>query len=295
MQESTAHRAAVWLVSLVLATSSLAADPVYRIKEWKDVSDQRLSSMGARIRQADQERWRYAESRHFIGFAYNLRDLETLLRQAEYAYDEVNSYLGIASGTGKTRLFLVQNDKLWDSLMRGAGLRPDGLAFQYQDEIYLKADEAQAARPDRVAHEIVHARLRSAYGSNIPLWIDEGLANFLGWNIAEAYARLQARDLSRHLAAADATLVVGLNELASRDVYPDDSAAAQAYYRQVEEVVRAVQEQIHDDRMKAFVDAACRSKTGLREMLKSEFGFSDENLDRLEQTVRDRSTKDRSL
>ena len=295
MQESTANRAAGWLVSLVLATSSLAADPVYRIKEWKDVSDQRLSSMGARIQKADQERWQYAESLHFIGFAYNLRDLETLLRQAEYAYGEVNRYLGIPGGTGKTRLFLVQNDKLWDSLMRGAGLRPDGLAFQYQDEIFLKADEVQAARPDRVAHEIVHARLRSAYGPEIPLWIDEGLANFLGWNIAEAYARLQAKDLSRNLVAVDPGLVVGLNELASRNVYPDDPAAAQAYYRQVEEVVRAVNEQIHDDRMNDFVAAACRSKTGLREMLKSEFGYSDENLDKLEMTVRERSATDRSL
>ena len=280
---------------LVLATQLFAADPVFRVKTWKEVSDQRLSSLGTRIRQADQERWRYAESLHFIGFAYNLRDLEMLLRQAEYAYAEVNRYLGITSGTGKTRIGLVQNDKLWDSLMRGEGLRPDGLAFQYQDEIYLKADEVQAARPDRVAHEIVHVRLRSAYPGGIPLWIDEGMANFLGWNIAEAYGRLQAKDLSRHLVAVDPGLVVGLNELASRNVYPDDPAAAQAYYRQTEELVRAVHEQLRDDRMKEFVAAACRSNVSLREMLKLEFGYSDENLDRLEKTVRERSTMDRSL
>jgi hypothetical protein len=295
MQETSLHAAWAVMFSFAITAPVFAAEPVYYVKSWQDVSDDQLSAPGKQILKADRERWLVAESQHFVGYAYSRRDLDALIRQSEFAYDEINKFLGLPSSPPKTQVFQVQNEKLWNNLLRGAGFRPDGLAFHYENEIFLKADAAQGARPDRVPHEIVHARLHRAYGADVPLWLDEGLANVLGWRVAVAYARGQAKALTRNHEAMDPARVMNLSDLSAIKAYPDDPVTAGVYYREVEEVIAAVADKLGDERMLEFIRAVCQDKSGIRETLKSGFGYSDENLERLEDLVRERTISERSL
>jgi hypothetical protein len=279
--------------ALALFASLAIAEPVYRVRQLDELSDKRLSVLGQQVLKADAERWHYGESMHFIGYACSNLDLDQLMRQAEFAHGEIGAYLNLKPATEKLHIFLLENDRLWSASMKKLGMRPDGLACQIDRELYLKYDYDQNRRPDRVAHEVIHARLRAAYGKEIPLWLDEGLASYYGWRISRQYARRRGAALTRVVPAVPERKLMLMDPLTGLRTYPPDPESAQAFYRQSEELFIAVHEKIGDGDVPRLVNALCGASRGFTPVMQTVFGFSAENLAVLERTVRERSMQER--
>jgi hypothetical protein len=279
---------------MAAASTMASAEPLYRLRLLEELSDHNLSVLGQEVLKADADRWHYAESQHFIGYACSNMDMDTLMRQAEFAYREIGQILKFEETMPKMHIFLLENTKIWNASMKKVGIRPDGLACQVERELYLKYDYDQNQRPDRVPHEVVHARMREVHGKAIPLWFDEGLASYYGWRVAVQYARRSGTALTRTLPSCSDSKVLRLDRLAAVREYPDEGESARTFYRQSEELVSAICEKIGDDRMPDLARALCAERQEMRSVLKSRFGFSDENLQVLERTVKERTTTERT-
>lgn len=235
-------RAPVW------ALDATAERDSYRIVTWSSLSDRNFSPLVQQVYDAEGRRWRHAESTRLIAHAASVGELANMVEEAHYAWREVGRQLSLPEPTRRARLVYIYETATWDKLGEQSGIRPDGLALQSGRDILLKVDRSQSNRLDRIAHELVHFRLREAYGNRLPLWLEEGLATLMGMNVARRFNSAQGRDLAGSWPALPAAALLESDELLKRDFYPSSPAAAQAYGRQAAEVVRMLQERIGPER-----------------------------------------------
>ena len=171
-----------------------------------------------------------------------------MMEEAQYASQAVGSRLGLPNPTNRARLVYVYESSTWDNLGRRSGIRPDGLALQSGRDILLKVDASQSERRDRIAHEIVHFRLREAYDDRLPLWLEEGLATVMGIDVTRDYHNTQGTRLAGAWPAVPSEALLSPGDLLGRSEYPPSPGAAQAYGRQAAELVILLRERIGPDR-----------------------------------------------
>jgi hypothetical protein len=280
-------------VAFLAETWARPAESVYQLRQWPEISDRRLSGVGRMIRHADRHEWLYGESAHFIGYATSLKELDALLAEAEFARAAAVRFLGLEPPTIQAHLFLISNDETWKKLIRDRGPEKEALAMHYRNEIYLRAGPSTNGRPDRVSHEIVHLLLRQACRDGLPLWLDEGLACFVGWHVAKEYGSTRNVVLSRHLPALSSSQVLPVEKLTSLREYPQDGDALPAYYRQVEELVVVLGQAIGNEQLGVFARAVCARSGAWRKVLMNQYGMGDVELDKLASAYRARCGESR--
>lgn len=290
-------------VLALLATALLAgAAPLgaraaaYQVLEPDQRPLDRLSELGRQVYEADRDHWNCAARGSFIGYGRRLADVDELLQEAEFAAREAGRRLRLpdAPADATLQIFLVRDDKTWQRLAREQGFRPDSLAVQVRDEMFLRDDPALKVRVDRVSHEIIHYRLRQAFGGRIPLWADEGLAGYFGVKIAGAYRTARGRRLTGEVPALPADDLLSLDQLSSLPRLPASEAQARAYYRQAEEFFAELGWQFDDDRIAPFVHRLGDGENW-RKVLEGGYGMTPDRLAELERAVRQRATTARSL
>lgn len=235
-------RAPLWAVDVTTERDS------YRIVTWSSLSDRNLSPLVRQVYDAEGRRWRHAESTRVIAHAASVGELADMVEEAHYAWREVGLQLSLPEPKGRARLVYIYETATWEKLGAQSGIRPDGLALQSGRDILLKLDGSQTNRLDRIAHEVVHFRLREAYGEHLPLWLEEGLATLMGMNVARRFNSAQGRDLAGTWPALPVEALLEPDQLLTMDHYPSSPGAAQAYGRQAAEVVQLLQERIGSDR-----------------------------------------------
>jgi hypothetical protein len=225
-------------------------------------------------------------SAHFYALAPTIRSLSAAIEEAEFAWTWLDKWLEPAPVSNhRSLLAIVDDPKLWQSLVDRHGLRHDSLAMQIQQELYLKDDEGQAARPDRIAHEVVHLRLTSSGESPLPLWLEEGFANYAGWRCAVAINHARGITLYRNLPALDESRILPLSSLMALTAYPADPEDAKVFYRQSEEWVAALVEVRGPEVMRTLVEKARSFKIDQPDGLREALAMEKPELESLEQEV----------
>lgn len=183
-----------------------------------------------------------------MAHAFSVEELGVLMEEAHHAWQAIGRQLALPEPGGRVRLVLIYEPATWARLGQEAGIRPDGLALQSGRDILLKQDASQSNRLDRVAHEVVHFRLREAYGGHLPLWLEEGLATAMGIDIARAYHDGQGVALAGAWPAVAPEGLLEPDQLVGLAEYPPTPGAAQAFGRQAAELVLQLRARIGADR-----------------------------------------------
>ena len=143
---------------------------------------------------------------------------------------------------------IVRDSRLWDHIVKTAGLRVEVRSLQVGRLVVARDDGEIPALLEGVAHEFVHMEVRAR--GPVPLWFEEGLAGFLGWTYAseEAHALLGA-SLRRQLDPIDRKMLMDAKKIFKMKAYPKGVDENNAFYRQVEELVRYLDERIGRDQL----------------------------------------------
>lgn len=150
----------------------------------------------------DRFDWHIYKTEHFEIYYYPELEqhLERVAAYAESAYQRISSELkhDLAS---RVPLILFKTQSEFQQQDISGGELPEGvLAFAepYRDRMVLPIDEPPDQLYRLITHELTHVFEfdvipRGIMGSSIPLWVDEGLANYMAgyWNVLDL---MQVRD-----------------------------------------------------------------------------------------------------
>lgn len=220
------------------------------------VGDPALSALANRALRESPERLHPVRGERCVVYAADTRIGAIMREEADYAVLEIARRLGVTAPTATVHILLIPGAGPWKALARAQGFRPDSLALNAGHEILLRDDPEQAARPDRLAHELVHVVLRSAYGPDVPLWLDEGLAGQIGFAVGRAYRAARGTRMSGAWPGVSAAGTESLDAMTARTRLPEDPNLTMVFYRASEELVAWIEERLGPARMRAFVAAA---------------------------------------
>lgn len=270
----------------ILALSLARGAGAIELKSLRGLSDRDMSRLGRRVLKAGGRDWVHGETARFIYHAPDIERLAMVEDMAEFSYAKIAEYLPGEVSDRKGRVFAVNADT-WSRVLRDADRRRDSLAMQVGTEIFVLDDPAASGLPVRVAHEMVHYRTWQLWHGLLPVWLEEGLAGCVGWDVAEAYRRRKGWQLTRDAAPEAAVGDVTLEAITAVTEYPAAGTAPPAAYRQSESLVRAIARKIGFGKLPEFVGDVAGGRVSWDASLRERFGFDDYDFEwLLEETKR---------
>ena len=229
--------------------------------------------------------WVQCESRQWIGYAQSDEAARFIMRCADDAFRKAGWYVAATGDVPKGILVLVEDPTVWERMGGGSGVRRDALAIQNGQDLLLFWSGVTAEKLVRLAHEMIHYRIWLSCRNGLPLWLEEGLAGFCGYRIAEDLARREHLDIQMDRRRLEDRTVLSMDQLAGLTEYPVDPVVAQALYRQSEALVAALALRIGPDHLADFLHAICEEAMVWKTVLQDRYGFSDQDFQALEEEM----------
>ena len=176
----------------------------------------------------------------------------------------------------------------WMAAPIGAAARDDVLGESRGDSVRLRRCVDDPLRDAfRAGHECAHFLLAVRYGHTLPLWLDEGMAQLVGYRAAEAYARPQHLNVQRKPLADWEDAAFSLDELTSMTDYPKSPKDVAAFYWQASMLVRALHARLGVAAFDAYMAALAAQSDGAdwKEPLRRQCYFIDSDFDWLETQI----------
>ncbi len=204
-------------------------------KKFDDLTDKNLSEHGrAAIALADK--WRHGETDHFVIHFLKLTDAQRLAREAEFYYLKIKLDLGADAdrSRGKSHLYLFDKDKLWTQFRPRLGLQDWAAGVAVGRELFFAAEPgAVQANSNKMAHELTHVVFYRFASRRVPLWLNEGFAEFQS---EAAYAKFKG--VGHRAAGTTQPHQFPLADLTRLTDYPNNELAVRAFYEESERLVR---------------------------------------------------------
>ncbi len=262
----------------------------FDVKPWRALEDRNVSRLGRAVMRGGTHAWIHAESETFTYHAATRERLESVAREAEWTYAEVSERLGLSPASERGHLFVVEDEGDWTRVMRAAGRRADGVALHVGREIFILRDGPGGRTFVDIPHEMVHYRLWQQYGRDLPLWLEEGLAEYLGWQVAIRYQRTRQLHLYRERSPVEEQTWIPWTTLFEMERYPADPRRTAAFYRQSGGLVGAIAEKIGEKNLGPLVQTIVEKGYTLKDALAIEFDLEesvvDDMLKRVEQEMK---------
>lgn len=229
-----AAAAAAWIG----VSCSFAAAAVQE-KEWGELNE-RPASERSREALAAPGPWRHAESAHFTYHYTDPRAAAAVVDGAEAAYEWVRQALGVDETETerpqpKAHLVIFEDERAWRAFAASRAPGENADAFTDGRELYLWRNPAWLEPKKTLAHEITHLVVMRWSGGAVPLFLHEGLADFIGYRALASRLGVSEYDF-RYVAPISEADWIDLDELVEMREYP--RARTDVFYRQSEWIVR---------------------------------------------------------
>ncbi len=229
---------ACWLAAAVASAEDRAQlqQPWMRLveKPWEQISDQRLFEAGKIALGERPSDWHHAETEHFVVHFHKRPDALKVMRLAEFYYEQIKTDLQATQDRfdRKNHVFLFEKKKDWHRFVADVKVEAWAAGFSMRSELFMDSREGDGDfASGRFAHEMTHCVFYRFVPKRIPMWLNEGFAEFESGN---AYAKFKGNGGGNHSGAAS----FPLKKLLEATAYPTKENEIQEFYRTSERLVR---------------------------------------------------------
>lgn len=264
-------------------TEPLGALPEVALEKLSDRSFTLLAQRALGVRASE---WHHAETEHFVYHYFDAPTAAAVSVEAEFAYRVIAQELGkdTAAWERKCHLFLFNDAADWKQFQKAGALEPWTGGMHSQGTLFALRAAGWRAKNQTLPHEITHLVLERFFGAGVPLWLNEGFAEYAGSRCRAAFYRARGYNEKPRAGAVSAERYIAVAQLTAMAAYPADEAQVPAFYDESEKLVRFLC--ATDKRaFLAFLDAMAKGAR-FESALGKAFGSRFANVDALEKEFR---------
>ena len=203
--------------------------------------------------------WFLRESEHFSIFYRDLSQAKIVGDKAEYYFEKIVYDLGYEKDlkwNKKCQVFIVESTDKWKDFLKGIGFNSDaigGFVPNYGEKEMFLCAISDGYLALTFPHELTHLIFKDIAGkSTIPLWLNEGLANYEA-NLTSISNELLTKSIKQ------GTHIL-LGDLLRMSTYPEGKDARELFYAQSEKLVEFLVTQCGREKFRKFCDLILKDK-----------------------------------
>jgi hypothetical protein len=260
--------------------------------ELSKLTDSNISALGREALSIEPGLWKHAETKNFVYHFYHGFVATPVSVEAEFYYRVISTELGkdTAEWEKKSHIYIFEKPEDWAAFQKKASLDPWTGGIHSGGDLFILRNPEYKFKGRTLGHEITHLVIFRFFGNGVPLWLNEGFAEYASIQAYASYNR--ARGLiakpTSHIVSPDDYLP--LDKLVNLAAYPEDVKQVSVFYTESERLVRFLCSQ-SDAKFVVFLDAMSKGNKLETALLKA-YGGRFAGLDGLEQEFKIYATKD---
>jgi hypothetical protein len=201
-------------------------------KPWEKLSHKRLMEFGEKALGANPSAWKHGETEHFVFHFRELADAQQVGELAEAYYRQIQADLGVAQDrlTRKNHVFIFNSGDEWQAFVKVIRLDDWAMGIARRTELFLFSPQGSRFATGALGHEITHCIFYRFVPNPVPLWLNEGFAEF---ESLHAYAKFRGLDETRY---GSRPVRYPLKQLLAATKYPKEDVPK--FYAASERLVR---------------------------------------------------------
>ena len=184
--------------------------------------------------------WKHAETDNFIYHFFHGFIAAPVAVEAEYYYRVVAKDLEKDNShwERKAHIFIFEQDEDWHAFQAKGKLDPWTGGLHSRGELFIQRNPNWKFKGNSLGHETTHLVIDRFYGSNVPLWLNEGYAEYISRVSYASFNRARGYTAHPRTDALAASAYQPLDQLTNALTYPADVKEVRAFYTESEKLVR---------------------------------------------------------
>ncbi|OAI41777.1 hypothetical protein AYO41_01445 [Verrucomicrobia bacterium SCGC AG-212-E04] len=224
---------------------------------FSELSSQSLNPLGVSALALNRDGWKHAETENFIYHFFDLATARQVASEAEFYFRVIARDLG-KEGTAverKAHIFILPVTE-WNEFKRGAQLDPWTGGLHAGNELFITRG-GERFGGSTLGHEVAHLVVERFFGSHIPLWLNEGYAEYISGVLYAAYYRARGYASKPRYAEIKADEYIPLEKLVAFTSYPPTERESVAFYVESRKLVTFLQQRGKES-FRAFFEAMAK-------------------------------------
>ncbi len=213
----------------------------YNLKpvSFEQLSEQSVSRQGDAALQTAAVKWEHSESDHFIFHTETGFSVPQLASAAEWSYAAIKKDLGITQDSfeRKCHLYVFLNEQAWQQFVGNAKRDAWTGGWCTGRELFFLSRPHFKFQGATLPHEMTHLVLHRFIGGDIPLWLNEGFAEFEGIRLYRGYLKARDHSLKGVPDRLSRDRYIPLIDLTSAIDYPKSPEHVIAFYIETQRLV----------------------------------------------------------
>lgn len=184
--------------------------------------------------------WKHAETDNFIYHYFHDFIATPVSVEAEFYYRVVAKDLNkdTSRWERKAQVFIFESPEDWKTFQTRGALDPWTGGIHSHGELFIQRDPTYKFKGNTLGHEIAHLVVDRFFGSNVPLWLNEGYAEYVSRVAYASYYRARGYDAKARTDNLTPASFVPLERLTHAVSYPTEVNEVLAFYTESEKLVR---------------------------------------------------------
>jgi hypothetical protein len=206
--------------------------------EFSRLSQRDPNPLGAQALAINPTQWKHGETEHFIYHFVDSFVVTPISVEAEFHYRVVTKELQREQPAGNTKshLYVFQKPEDWKQFQSAGKLEPWTGGIQSQGSLFIVRDPSYKFSGNALGHEIAHLVLHRYYPDGVPLWLNEGFAQYISKGARASYYRARNYNAKARSQALETEKLFPLATLTTMSYPPSDQV--EAFYDESEKLVR---------------------------------------------------------
>ena len=207
---------------------------------FSSLSSPYVTPLGSAALSIRANEWKHAETDNFIYHYFHGYVATPVSVEAEFYYRVIARDLNkdTSHWERKAHIFIFERPEDWKAFQTRANLDPWTGGIHQRGELFIQRDPNFKFKGSTLGHETAHLVVDRFFGSNVPLWLNEGYAEYIGRVTYASFNRARGYDAHPRTDSLAAEAFVPLDRLTHALTYPTEVKDVLAFYVESEKLVR---------------------------------------------------------